>query len=148
MISLISFLWLWLSFCLPLKDKSLWKLPDGSDWRREKLGLVLVGRAMLSKSLIQFSVDRQGCFISLLFGLRPNYGGGDEDHGDLLQKVPCRHCQTQCLWPCNRRLLDMHRQIWVSLLWGHCSFLLGPGAHNILFVPYKSLFPQDCVSPV
>ena len=26
-----------------------------------------------------------------------------------------------------RRLLDTHGQVWVSLLWGHCSFLLGPG---------------------
>ena len=25
------------------------------------------------------------------------------------------------------RLLETHRQVWVSLLWGHCSFLLGPG---------------------
>ena len=24
-----------------------------------------------------------------------------------------------------RRLLDPHRQVWLSLLWGHCSFLLG-----------------------
>jgi len=24
-----------------------------------------------------------------LFDLRPNYGGGKEDNGDLLQKVPC-----------------------------------------------------------
>ena len=31
-------------------------------------------RAMLSKSLIQFSVDGQGCVPSLLFDLRPNYG--------------------------------------------------------------------------
>ena len=44
------------------------------------------------------------------------------------------------------RLLDTHRQVWVSLLWGHCSFLLGPGAHKVLFVPSKSLFPQSCVS--
>ena len=29
---------------------------------------------------------------------------------------------------------------------GHCSFVLGPGAHNFLFVPSKSLFPQSCVS--
>ena len=34
----------------------------------------------------------------------------------------------------------------VSLLWGHCSFLLGPGAHKVLFVPSKSVFPQFCVS--
>ena len=56
-----------------------------------KLGLVLMGGAMLSKSLIQFSFDRWGCGSSLLFDLRPNYGGGDEDNGDLLQKVPCIH---------------------------------------------------------
>ena len=34
----------------------------------------------------------------------------------------------------------------LSLLWGHCSFLLGPGVHQVLFVPSKSLFPQSCVS--
>ena len=33
---------------------------------------------------------------------------------------PCLH------W----RLLDTHRQFWVSLLWGHWSFLLGPGVHK------------------
>ena len=44
------------------------------------------------------------------------------------------------------RLLDTHGQVWVSLLWGHCSFLLGPGMHKVLFVPSKSLFPQSCVS--
>ena len=49
-----------------------------------KLGLVLIGRAMLSKSLIQYPVDGQGCVPSLLFDLRPNYGGGNEDNGDLL----------------------------------------------------------------
>ena len=44
------------------------------------------------------------------------------------------------------RLLDTCRQVWGSLLWGHCSFLLGPGANNVLFVPSKSVFPQSCVS--
>ena len=39
-----------------------------------------------------------------------------------------------------RRLLDTHRQVGVSLLWGHCSFLLAPGAHKALFVPSESLF--------
>ena len=43
-----------------------------------------IGRAMLSKSLTQFSVDGQDCVPSLLFDLRPNYGGGNEDNGDLL----------------------------------------------------------------
>ena len=59
-----------------------------------KLGLVLTDGAMLSKSLIQFSVDGRGCVPCLLFDLRPNYGGGNEDNGDLLQKVPGTHCHT------------------------------------------------------
>ena len=50
-----------------------------------------MGWATLSKSLIQFSVDGRGCVPSLLFDLRPNYGGGNEDNGDL-QKVPYMLC--------------------------------------------------------
>ena len=45
-----------------------------------------------------------------------------------------------------QRLLDTHWQVWVSLLLGHCSLLLGPGVYKLLFVPSKSLFPQSCVS--
>ena len=41
---------------------------------------------MLNKSSIQFSVDGWGCVLSLLFYLRTNYGGGNEDNGNLLQK--------------------------------------------------------------
>ena len=127
--------------------RGLWKLPDGRDWLRRKLGLVLMGGAMPSKSLMQFSVDARGCVPSLLFDLRPNYGGGNEDNGDLLQKVqkvPCTHCCTQCpqpwsrpLWPTgfSWRLLDTHGQVWVSLFgvtvpfsWVlvHTSFCLYP----------------------
>ena len=46
----------------------------------------------------------------------------------------------------HRRLLDTHRQVWVSVFWSHCSFLMGSGEHKVLFVPSKSLFPQSCVS--
>ena len=48
------------------EDKRLCKLPDGIDWLWEKLGLGLVERAMLSKSLIQLSADGWGCAPSLL----------------------------------------------------------------------------------
>ena len=51
-----------------------------------KLGLVLMGKAMLSKSLIQFSVEGWGCVPSLLFDLRPNYGGGNEDNGNPFKR--------------------------------------------------------------
>ena len=64
-----------------------------------------MARAMLSKSLIQFSVDGQGCVPSLFFDLRPNYGGGNEENGDLLQKVPCMHSSTEYPQPCSRPLL-------------------------------------------
>ena len=67
-------MWLdWLVFCdggfqslCPLmeKDKSLM---EASWWERlrGKLGLVLMGGTMFSKSLIQFSVDEWGCVPSL-----------------------------------------------------------------------------------
>ena len=92
---ILSALW-WISI------KGLSKLSDGRDWLRGKLGLLLMGRAMLSKYLIQFSVDGWGCVPFLLFDLRPNYGGGNEDNGDLLQKVLCMHFCTQCPWSCSR----------------------------------------------
>ena len=34
-----------------------------------------------------------------------------------------------------------NKQVWVSLFWGHCFFLLGSGAQKFLFVHSKSLFP-------
>ena len=46
---------------------------------------------MLSKSLIQFSVDGWGYIPSLLFGLRPDYGKGNKD---LLQKDLCQNTRT------------------------------------------------------
>ena len=67
-------------------------------------GLVMMSRAMISKSLIQFSVDLQDCVPSFLLDLRPNYGGSNEDNGNLLQKGLCTHCHTQCPRPCSRPL--------------------------------------------
>ena len=79
--SILSALW-W------IRIRGLWKLPDGRDWLWGNLGLALMGGAMLSKSLIQFSVDGgEGCYFpSLLFGLRPNYGRSNEGNGNFLQK--------------------------------------------------------------
>ena len=90
------------------------------------------------------------CSFPVIY-LGPNYGGGNNNNGNLLQKVPCTHCYTQCPQSCSRlqqatsdpHLHQRHSQAnLVSLLWGHCSFLLGPGVHKVLFVPFKSLiFP-------
>ena len=100
-ISLISFLWLWFSFCL-IRIRGLWKLPDGRDWLWGKLGLVLMAGDVHSKSLIQFSVDGLGSIPSLLFCLKLNYGGSNEDNGNLLRKVSCIHCCTLCPQPWSR----------------------------------------------
>ena len=64
----------------------------------------------------------------------------------LLHSVPPTLQQTTADACLCRTLLDTHEQGWVSLLLGHCSFLLGSDAHKVLFVPSKSLFPQSCVS--
>ena len=141
---ILSALW-WISI------KGLSKLSDGRDWLRGKLGLLLMGRAMLSKYLIQFSVDGWGCVPFLLFDLRPNYGGGNEDNGDLLQKVLC----TQCSQPCSRPLLTHPSagDSW-TLKGKFVSVSCGVTAPfswvllctKFLFVPSKSLFPQSYVS--
>ena len=68
-----------------------------------KLGLVLMDGVMLSKFLIQFSVDGWSCIPSLLFDLRPTLSAPDPKAGHLDPHL----CQ---------RLLDTHRQVWVSLL--------------------------------
>ena len=41
----------------------------------------------------------------MLFDLKPNYGGGNENNGDLLQKVPCTPRCTQSPQACSRPLL-------------------------------------------
>ena len=116
MVFILSALW-W------RRIRGLWKLPDGRDWLWLKLGLVLMGRTMFSKSLIQFSVDWWGCVPSF-FDLIPNYGKGNEDNGQLLQKYLYWHCCIQGPRPCSRPL-SKHasavdswtlRKVFVSLL--------------------------------
>ena len=44
----------------------------------------------------------------------------------------------------HRRLLDTHGQVWVSLLWGHYSFLLGPGAQDSVCALQEPVSPVLC----
>ena len=118
----------------------------------ETEGLVLMGRAMLSKFLIQFSVEGRGCVPSLLFDLRPNYGGGSEDNGDdLLQNVLCMHCYTQCP-PTLEQAHASTRDSWIlpgksgSVSCGVTAPFSWDLVHKVLFVPSQSLFPRSCVS--
>jgi len=59
---------------------------------------------LISKSLIQFSIDEWSCIPSLLFDLRPNSSRCDEDNGVFLQKDLCRPGCIQCSWHCSRPL--------------------------------------------
>ena len=127
--------------------RGLWKLLDGRDRLREKLGLVLMGGAMLSKSFLPFSLKGGAVFppcyltwgqtmVEVLKIMVTSF----TRRTDTLSAPTLQQTTTD---PClHRRLLDTHRQVLVSLLWGHCSLLLGPGAHKGLFVPSKSLYPQ------
>ena len=54
------------SLCHLMDEEGLCRLPDWRDWPWEKLGLALVGKAVLSKSLIQLSADWWGYATSLL----------------------------------------------------------------------------------
>ena len=74
--------------------RGLWKFPNGRDWLRGKLGLALMGRAKHNKSLIQFSNEGWGCIPSLLFDLRRNYGGGNEDNGSVQFSSLAQSCMT------------------------------------------------------
>ena len=108
---------------------------------------------MLSKSSIQFSVEGWGCIPSPLFYLEPNLGGGHEAMGTslncsmrtLLHSVPLALQQATTDPRFRQRLLDTHGQVWVSLLWGHCCFLLGPGAQGSVCALQESV-SQSCVS--
>ena len=117
----------WLIFCncgfhssalwwISMRD--LWKLPGGRYWLWGNLGLALMGRAMLNKSLIQFSVEWLGSVPSLLFGLRPNYKEGTQPHPS--QKIELK---IYWAWPCpseqdpdSPTASPSHREVSMSLL--------------------------------
>ena len=54
-----------------------------------------------------------------------------------LQQATANLCLCQ-------RLLDIHGQVLISLLWGHCSFLLGPGSQRFSLCPLRVYFPVLC----
>ena len=112
---------------------------------------------MLSKSLIQFSVEGWGCVLSLFFDLRTNYGGGNEDNGDLLQKVPCMDTTLSAPNPATGHFQSMplpetpgHLQASLGQSLVRSLFLfLGPGVHRFSCALQHSVCAlQESVSPV
>ena len=105
---------------------------------------------MLSKSLIQFSVDGWSCVPSLLFtwgqtmmevmkimvtSFKRSHAWTATLRPPTLQQATTNPCLC---W----RLLDSPGQVWVSLLWGHCSFLLV--CTRFCLCPPRAYFPVLC----
>ena len=143
-----------------IRIRGLCKIPDGRGWLWIKLGLALVGKAMLSKSLIQFSAMYGAVFppCSLIWGQtivaitmtssKRTYARTPGLQGPLLSVplTPWQATVNPCLC---RRLPRTHRQVWLNVLWIHCSFLPSPAVHKVLFVVFQeSLFPQNCGNSV
>ena len=80
--------------------------------------------------------------------LGPNYGGGNKDNRDLVQKIPCMYCYTQCPQPCSRPS-PTHastRDSWTLMgkSGSVCSFLLGPGAQGSVCALQESVSSVLC----
>ena len=147
----------WLVFCdcgfhsvCPVLGKDE-RLTQASWWERlteGKLDLVLMGRAMLSKSLIfcwwvglwSLSVVWSEAKLWWRLWRPPSKGPMDT----LLHSVPLTLKQATPDPRLHWRLLDIYWQVWVNLLWGHCSFLLDPGAQGFVCALQESVSPVLC----
>ena len=117
-----------------MRISGLWKLLDGRHLLWGKLGLALVYRTMLSKSLIQFSAHGWVCAPSLYFGLRWLSPGVCSLYGRamatssksayantplllrLLLPVHLTLRQATVYPHLSQELPNTHKQIWLSLL--------------------------------
>ena len=114
-------------------------LPDGIDWLRGKLGLVLMGGAMFNKSLIQVSVDGQGC-QTMEEVIKIMATSLKRPDASLSAPAPV----AGCLWPTPLPQTPGH--LWACP--GQClvgSLLLSPGSWYTQ--DFVCTF-QECVSPV
>ena len=118
------------------------------------LGPVLIGGAMLSTSLIQFSIEGWSCVSSLLFTwgqtmvevMKIMVTSFQRSHaGTATLSAPDHAAALRQLTPPLESPGHSRASLGQSLV-GYCSFLLGPDAHKVLFVPSQRLFPQSCVS--
>ena len=129
----------WLVFCYsgfysvcPLMEKDK-RLREASWWERlieRETGPRSDGWAIFSKSLIQFSFDEWSCVPSLLLTwgqtmmevMKIIMTSFKRSHS-LAAALSAPRLQLTTADPilC-LRLLDTHGQVWVSLLWDHCSF--------------------------
>ena len=80
--------------------------------------------------------------------------GGNEDNGNLLQKVLYTHCHSQCPWPCSRPPLThvSNGDSWMlrgksgSVSCGVTAPFSWVLVHTRFCLCPRSLFPHSCVS--
>ena len=107
---------------------------------------------MLRKSVIQFSVDGQGCVLARLFTwgqtmvevMKMMATSLQRSHACTAASVP-QPCSGPPLTHASAGDSWTRMGKSGSVSGDHCSFLLGPCAHKVFFVPSKILFPQICV---
>ena len=112
-----------------------------------------MGGAMLSTTLIPFSVDGRGCAPSLLFGLKPNHGRVNEDV-DLLQDSGPHFC-VQCPLTPQQASHASARDSWTlpgksgSVSCGDTAPFSWLLVHTrFCLCPQKVCFPQFCESSI
>ena len=138
--------------CPLMEDK---RLMEASWWERltvGETGSCSDGHAVLSKCLIQFSVDGWGCIPSLLFTWTQTVVEVMKIMVTSFRRphacTPCIQCPQPCSRPPRTHASAGDSQTPTGksravslLLWGHCSFLLRPGA-QVSVVPSENLFPS------
>ena len=144
-ISLGNFLWFvvfTLSSLWWIRVGGLLSLPDGRDWLWGNLGLALLGRAILSKSLNQFSVDGEASFPLCSLAWGQTVVGAMAIMATSFKKIYASMLGLQdCYIQFSSRPLSAcasSGDCWA--LTGKsgtvCSFFLGPGMHKVLFMPH------------
>ena len=82
----------------------------------------------------------------------PNYGGGNEDTGDLPQKIPCMYCYSPCPQPCIRPPVThaFTGDSWTptgksgTVSCGVTAFFSWVLVHKVLLCPPRVYFPVLC----
>ena len=143
-------------FCPPSdgggKEAGVSCLMEGTGSGKSWALLWSAGPCSVKLSTNYLLMGRVALSLCQLFGLRPpNPGVYGRVNGNLQEglcqegwtfKDCCRQCPHPHAEPCDPRLhgrpSNTSRWFWFRVLWGHCSFPLGLGAYNILFVPSKT----------
>ena len=138
----------WLVFCdcgfhsvCPLMEKDK-RLVETSWWEGlavGKTGSCSGGWAMPSKSWIQFCQWVRLHFLLVVWPEVTSFQGvcaSSPRLWGLLQSVPLT------LWQASARDSWNSQTSLFIHLWGYCSFLLGPGMHEVLLCPPRVCFPS------